>query len=112
MTEKSKWNTPISELTDDEKLSLAPWDLFLMLPRLLWAAFVIVHCWGWFAVPMGAPEITMAHAVGLDVLVTVITVQPQNIHESFSAKIFRWSSWPAILLLFGWLAQAAMTAGY
>lgn len=108
----SKFNTPLQDMTDDEKASLFPFEMMLLVPRALWSAFAILVCWGWFAVPMGAPEITLAHAVGLDVLITALTVQSQNAHESYAEKCSRWTLAPAVLLALGWAAHTAQVAGY
>lgn len=34
-------------------------------------AMVVVVLWGWFIVPFGLPELTIAHAVGLTLLVNM-----------------------------------------
>lgn len=43
--------------------------LTLAVPAVLFRAFVITRLWTWFAVPLGLIEITIAHALGLQVLV-------------------------------------------
>lgn len=109
---RNKFKTPFIELTDDEKGGLVLPELLLFIPRALWAAFVIAKCWNWFMVPLGAIHITMAHAAGIDALISAFIIQTQNVHESYFEKIWRWVFWPAMLLGIAWVAKTAMTAGY
>lgn len=44
----------------------------LALPVSVYSAFVFSTFWRWFAVPLGVPEIGMAHAYGIMLLVGYI----------------------------------------
>jgi hypothetical protein len=41
----------------------------IIVPLSIWNGFVLEIMWGWFAVPLGAPDITVAHAIGIALLV-------------------------------------------
>lgn len=45
---------------------------FGMAASVLWA-LVIWHLWGWFAVPLGAPILGLAHVWGLMILKGILT---------------------------------------
>ena len=39
---------------------------------IVYAGVVIAKMWQWFIVPLGVPQITIGHAIGFDVLITLI----------------------------------------
>ena len=47
------------------------WILVLIVPSSAWAAFVASRIWLWFAVPLGAPRIGVAHMMGLALIVSM-----------------------------------------
>jgi hypothetical protein len=38
--------------------------------QTLWSGWVGMHLWGWFAVPLGAPVVTVMQAVGLGLVLS------------------------------------------
>jgi hypothetical protein len=55
----------------------------------LFRAFVFTYLWGWFIVPLGAPHIGIAHAMGLALIVGLLTARPDlEDHEGEAAKRF------------------------
>ena len=42
---------------------------------LLLQSWVLVQLWGWFALPLGAPEVTVWHAAGLLVIARHLTAR-------------------------------------
>ena len=47
--------------------------------------WVIMLLWGWFAVPLGVPRITLAHALGIDALVSVFRLHVATEAEQMAA---------------------------
>ena len=41
----------------------------VIVPLSIWRGFVLEIMWGWFAVPLGAPDIDIAHAIGIALLI-------------------------------------------
>ncbi len=49
---------------------LAIFTLVLLPVAYIWDGYVTQTLWNWFAVPLGAPKLTLVGAIGLSVLVT------------------------------------------
>lgn len=50
-------------------------SLGLVALSVIWCGWVLARLWLWFVVPaLGAPALSLPHAVGLDLLVTLIAV--------------------------------------
>lgn len=45
----------------------------------IYEGYVIWVLWGWFAIPLGLPAITLAHAIGIDILISMF--QPVRIQR-------------------------------
>ncbi|MEN6549980.1 MAG: hypothetical protein ABFE07_28385 [Armatimonadia bacterium] len=41
------------------------WSLLLLAPSMLLGGWILRTMWGWFIVPLGAPAISLWHAMGL-----------------------------------------------
>jgi hypothetical protein len=95
---------------------LAIFALAQIVPCWIWKGYVIVALWKWFVVPMGLPEIHIAHVLGLSItlgLLAGITSMRNSIDEirknsddEMSTKIARiFLDWmvPGIVLLEGWI---------
>jgi len=65
---------------------------------IVFSGFVTVELWGWFVVPLGAPAIGIAHALGLRMLVSVSThnyaedkrSQGERLANAFALPLFAW----------------------
>jgi len=85
-------------------------SLAIAVPTVMWSGYVLSVMWGWFLVPLGAPEIGVAHAIGIAGLVAMIA-KNSNVSkddESFIGML----SWvfckPLITLAGGWVAKMFM----
>jgi hypothetical protein len=83
--------------------------LALLIPGMIWSAWVTVQLWGWFIVPFGLPELTIAWAVGIGCLVSKFVLKPIDIATQVTLKMYITSlintGW---FLLFGYVAQSFM----
>ena len=72
--------------------------LLTFLLCIVFSGFVTTELWLWFAVPLGAPVIGIAHALGLRMLVTVAThtyskderSQGERLTMAFVFPLFAW----------------------
>jgi hypothetical protein len=66
--------------------------------------------WGWFMVPLGLPAIGIAHAFGLDVLVSHLVRQncSEGMFESATEVVAYWLATSLTAITFGFLAHLAM----
>lgn len=46
------------------------------IPVIIFRGFVLASLWEWFAVPLGADDITTTHAIGIAVLVSLLVPHP------------------------------------
>jgi len=58
----------VKDMSASEKLVDSMIGLVLGVPLMLYCAFVMLKFWGWFVIPLGAPEISMAHMIGLTMI--------------------------------------------
>jgi hypothetical protein len=96
---------PVGAITIALGLSLA-----IAVSKAMWSGYVLSVMWGWFLVPLGAPKIGVAHAIGIAGLVAMIA-KNSNVSkddESFIGML----SWvffkPLITLAGGWVAKMFM----
>lgn len=83
-----------------------------MPPLMLYKGLAFSVLWKWFAVPLGLPPLSVAHAFGLLVLVSFATHQARSPDESSGDQ----SSFliavgiviPTMALAFGWVAKELM----
>lgn len=81
--------------------------LFFVL--LIYRAWVLVLGWGWFIVPLGAPQIGYAHALGLSVLVAMLAHQNTPDHnKGFSYLAIKATIEITLYLCFMWLYSLLM----
>ena len=71
----------------------------------IWRGFVLSYLWQWFLVPLGVSEISIAHAIGLSVLVGMFTSHIKS--KSEDAK----GAWQPLVTAFA-AALAAFGLGY
>ncbi len=91
------------------------WASFLVvvlaIPAGIWAAFVTLKLWSWFAVPIGAPSLSLVRVMGLAIIVGMYRSYPtpdpkakdKEGGEIFADFLIRATMLPAIALFFGWL---------
>ncbi len=82
--------------------------LLITVPAFLWVGFVIKIMWVWFMVPLGLPAISLAHAIGIDVLITFIVIPSVNEDRSMSDIISSFIFRPVFVLLIGFIAKSFM----
>ena len=56
-----------------EKVAVYIAAVFMIITSALLAGYVICHLWAWFVCPLGLPPLSLAHAIGLDLLITFAT---------------------------------------
>jgi len=71
--------------------------------------FVAMHVWNWFMVPIGVPAVRLVHAIGIGLVVCVLTnhLQPRtlkNLGETFSAIFIG----PFVVLGIAWVVHCFM----
>jgi len=96
--------------------------LFWIIPAaLVWVvAVAIVNgwavsiLWGWFLVPLGLPQISIPHAMGLVVLITMLFYHRNNNNNDDENKykvvgeIIGFTARPFFALLFGFIIKQFM----
>ena len=67
---------------------------------------VLATLWGWFLVPLGLPVISIPVAVGLSVIVNLVTPSPPKTDKGKEWKQLGMIAFKAIILLMvGWVAH-------
>jgi hypothetical protein len=83
--------------------------LLLLVPGILWGAFVTVQLWGWFITPFGLPELTIAWAAGLGTIITKFTIKPSDLAHELTLRDYVMSFINSgTLLCFGYICQMFM----
>ncbi|MCK9543757.1 MAG: hypothetical protein M0R03_17190 [Novosphingobium sp.] len=82
--------------------------LLLIIPLTLLRGWVLLALYKWFIIPLGAPEISMAHALGVALIVGFLTHtytgkkdRDEKIEEVIQSFLV-----PIIALIFGWVYQS------
>ncbi len=69
-------------MDDEEKTimgCLAMISIAALVPlTVAWNGFVISIFWGWFIVPLGLPQISIPHCIGISVIATMLTAPAQR----------------------------------
>lgn len=60
--------------------------LLIALILALVRGYVLSALWGWFVVPLGVKELSIAHAIGLAVIVNFLTYQHDAAKDSGSSE--------------------------
>ncbi len=76
----------------------------------IFSGFVLSVLWAWFLVPLGAPEIGIATAIGLSMIVSLVTGKyakalSDNEELSDTAKTVCQYLAPVVALAIGWVVQ-------
>lgn len=77
----------------------------ITVPFILWNGFVLQRLWAWFAVPLGAPAITMSIAVGLNILASFLTARVPRKDTDWQRIITFAVIYPAVALLTGYIVH-------
>jgi hypothetical protein len=86
--------------------------LMVSILTTLLGAFTTMTLWMWFGVPLGLPQIGMAHAVGISLLVsnfkTLPNINEKKPDESFGEVILKTIVANLFFLAFGWVVLQFM----
>ena len=78
----------------------------LTVPFMLWSGFVLVRLWSWFAVPLGAPALTLAPAIGVNLLASFLVARGPGSKDNDWQRIVSFAIfYPAVALLFGYFVH-------
>ena len=85
----------------------------------LWGGFAASVLWGWFVVPLGVPEVSVLHAMGLTLAMRALAgfsgkPQPAKTEDKMAAlralgDVLAWATVaPGAALAIGWVVRGAM----
>ena len=105
-------------MTDGKKALLGCGAALVLAPlAVLLKSWVLTIMWGWFVVPLGLPQIGMAHAWGIVMVAAMLARSPDTEtdddedkpeHRLWIAVAARSFGAPLFILMCGWLAQGWM----
>lgn len=76
----------------------------------IWKGYVLSVLWGWFVVPLGAPPVTIPVAIGVSLVVSLLTksVRPTDIDGELQLgkQAYIAAAGPALMLFVGWIVKA------
>lgn len=90
--------------------------LFLWIPAAsMLSGVAFESLWYWFAVPLGAPDITITHAMGLALIVRFLTFKKNDDKDDkdYDAQklvglVFNHLAFIGMFLLFGYIIKSCM----
>lgn len=83
--------------------------LLAAIPGIIWSGFVIKILWIWFMVPLGIIEISLAHAIGIDIIITFLVSPSFDIENKTTTELIsKMISKPATMLFMGFIAKGFM----
>lgn len=72
----------------------------------VWEGWVLSVLWRWFLVPLGAPALSIPAAIGVAIIVGMLTHQSSKTDdEDWAAKISAIFLGPPMMLLVGWITK-------
>lgn len=85
----------------------------VVVPASLWYGWVMLQMWEWFVMPLGAPRISLAHAMALAMILHIVSWQSQNDlaksektnEERFKHSMMELVFRPLVILIVGWILQ-------
>lgn len=85
-------------------------QLILGILLTVLSGFVIMVLWGWFIVPLGLVPISLAHAIGIDLLVTfIVTTNASNSTQTLFWDRFIFAiALTLVALMGGWIVHLFM----
>jgi len=93
---------------------VAPTIIIAQIGSWLLDGWVISKLWGWFFVPLGVPEITIIHAVGISTFVGLIKThvpRKEDEDKSLAATLGTFLGFflkPVVAVLIGWIVVQFM----
>jgi hypothetical protein len=88
------------------------WGFFavvlLCVPLLLFYAYTFKMLWTWFALPLGAPSIGLAHSYGLMMLIGFTRSNLPENNDDSSKMLLRVTIRPFVALALGWVMHQWM----
>lgn len=83
-------------------------QIAMIIPLSLWRGYALATLWVWHVVPVfGIPELSIAHAWGVSVLISLLTyqyIEPNDTERHTVSTTVVAIITPAIALFSGWLA--------
>lgn len=81
--------------------------LGLIVPAILWRAYVLSYLWLWFVSPLGFPAVGMAQAYGLVCVAAVMhpRASREQSPEETIADLFSAFIVPTLALVVGWFIR-------
>ena len=88
--------------------------LFWMPAVAIWNGYVFLMLWTWFVVPLGIVQITLPLAIGIDLIVTFLTMSYADLIVMDGFKKQEGGMWSmrfaglfitGTILLYGWIIQ-------
>ena len=80
-----------------------------MVPAYILHGFILMKLVQWFLLPLGVPELTLAHYIGISIIVNFATrhyyKEPKEADESVSKSISFLYLNPLIVLFIGWIVS-------
>lgn len=85
-------------------------EFIIAIALLVLCGFTIMVLWSWFIIPFGLPAISLAHAIGIDLLITflVSTTVQTDIYELYWYRIAYSFSITISVLGSGWIVHLFM----
>jgi hypothetical protein len=82
----------------------------LMLLFAVNSAFPLTLLWAWFLVPLGAPSLSVAHAMGALTIISLMRgirpTPPNRESKDIAGDVFATATLPWMALLCGWIIKA------
>ena len=101
------------DFTDGVMLTLL--SIVLIVSSVLVSAWAIATLWIWFLVPLGLPVIGYAHALGINLMMTVFTQDFNTKSEESDDKVKKFVTqivkailFPVIFVGIGWIYHSFM----
>ena len=100
-----------------QEIGIFAFGLAGLVALVLFRGFVLASLWLWFVTPLGAPEIGVAHAIGLSGLVTLtmagFATEKRAIGDDEGpwAHVMKAFAKPLFYCLFGW-GMGAIVHGF
>ncbi len=82
--------------------------LAILTPAIVLEGWIITLTWEWFVVPLGASAIGIAHAIGLNVLLSLFFHRYRKTPDDAAAVVKHAYTAPLWFLAVGWVAHLVM----